>query len=108
MTASTPSKRPYTIESVEVLADTPTLRMTVFTVGAGQEHSNVSDTYFGMEGVAVIETRAPSARFEIGPGQTGMVPPQRAHHVTGKDGARCKFAILQGVGTYDFNPVGTS
>jgi len=35
-----------------------------------------------------------------------MVPPKRAHRVAGKDGGRCKFAILQGVGTYDFNPVG--
>lgn len=113
MTASPPSKRPYTIENIEVLADTPDLRMTVFTVGAGQEipwhwHSNVSDTYFGMEGVTVVETRAPNARLEIRPGQTGMVPPKRAHHVTGKDGAGCKFAILQGVGTYDFNLVGKS
>ncbi|MDE2227893.1 MAG: cupin domain-containing protein [Alphaproteobacteria bacterium] len=113
MSASQPSARPYVIESVEVLATTPDLRMTVFTVGAGQEipwhwHSAVSDTYFGMEGVVVVETRAPAARFEIGPGQTGVVPPKRAHRVAGKDGGRCKFAILQGVGTYDFNPVGKS
>ncbi|SRR5579875_1512056 len=113
MTASAPPKRPYTIENVEVVATTPDLRMTVFTIGTGQEipwhwHSNVSDTYFGMEGVTVVETRAPNARYEIGPGQTGVVPPKRAHHVTGKDGTRCKFAVLQGVGTYDFNPVGQS
>ncbi|MDE2165320.1 MAG: hypothetical protein KGJ66_03150 [Alphaproteobacteria bacterium] len=33
MTASPPSTRPYTIESVEVLAQTPELRMSVFTDG---------------------------------------------------------------------------
>jgi hypothetical protein len=49
MTASSPSTRPYTIESVEVLAPTPELRMSAFT-----------------------------------------------------DGGRCKLAILQGVGAYDF------
>lgn len=113
MTAPSPFKRPYTIEAVEVLADTPDLRMTVFTVGAGQDipwhwHTNVSDTYFGMEGVTVVETRAPTAHLEIGPGQTAMVPPKRTHHVAGKDGSRCKFAILQGVGAYDFNLVGKS
>lgn len=113
MTAPSPFKRPYTIEAVDVLADTPDLRMTVFTVGAGQDipwhwHTNVSDTYFGMEGVTVVETRAPTAHLEIGPGQTAMVPPKRAHHVAGKDGGRCKFAILQGVGAYDFNLVGKS
>lgn len=113
MTAPSPFKRPYTIEAVDVLADTLDLRMTVFTVGAGQDipwhwHTNVSDTYFGMEGVTVVETRAPTAHLEIGPGQTAVVPPKRAHHVTGKDGGRCKFAILQGVGAYDFNLVGKS
>lgn len=113
MTASPPSKRPYKIEAIEVLADTPALRMTVFTVGAGEDipwhwHTNVSDTFFGMEGVAVVKTRAPAARFEIGPGQTTVVPPKRAHHVSGKDGGRCKFAVLQGIGTYDFNLVGQS
>ena len=111
MTDLAPSARPYTIESVEVLAQTPDLRMSVFTVGAGQEipwhwHSNVSDTYFGMDGVTVVEMRAPATRLEIGPGQTGKVSSRRAHRVSGKDGGRCKFAILQGIGTYDFNLIG--
>jgi len=34
MTASPSSKRPYSLEAIAVLADTPDLRMTVFTVGA--------------------------------------------------------------------------
>lgn len=111
MTASPPSTRPYSIESVEVLAQTPDLRMSVFTVGTGQEipwhwHSDVADRYFGMEGVTVVETRAPATRIELAPGQTGTVPPKRAHRVSGKDGGRCKFAILQGIGTYDFNLIG--
>jgi mannose-6-phosphate isomerase-like protein (cupin superfamily) len=58
-----------------------------------------------MEGTTIVETRAPRERFELRPGQTCRVPPKRAHHVSGKDGLRCKVAILQGVGRYDFNPV---
>jgi mannose-6-phosphate isomerase-like protein (cupin superfamily) len=101
----------YELERREVLAMTPDLRMTVLTLGRGQEvpwhwHSDVDDTYFAMDGVVVIETRAPNTRTELAPGQTHVVPAKRAHHITGKDGERCKFAILQGVGTYDFNPVG--
>jgi quercetin dioxygenase-like cupin family protein len=108
-----PANRSYAVESVEVLAETPELRMSVFTLGAGQEipwhwHSNVTDTYFGMEGVTVLEMRAPAERVEIGPGATGRVPARRAHHISGKNGARCKFALLQGIGRYDFNPVGGS
>lgn len=101
----------YEVEARETLAMTPDLRMVVLTLGPGQEvpwhwHSNVSDTFFVMEGVVVVETRAPNTRTELTPGQTHVVPAKRAHHVTGKDGARCKFANLQGVGVYDFNPVG--
>jgi len=111
MTATAETARPYTVESVERIAETPELRLSIFTVGQGQEipwhwHSAVTDTYFGMEGVTVVETRAPATRLELGPGQTGRVPAKRAHRVSGKDGARCKFAILQGIGAYDYNPVG--
>ena len=35
-----------------------------------------------------------------------MVPPKTAHEVAGKDGAGCRFAIVQGVGVHDFIPVG--
>ncbi len=54
----------------------------------------------------VIETRAPREVVELRPGETHVVPAKRAHRVTGKNGGPCKFGILQGIGTYDFNPVG--
>ena len=54
----------------------------------------------------VVETRAPRELFELQPGGTCVVPAKRAHRVTGKDGGPCKFGVLQGVGVYDFNPVG--
>jgi quercetin dioxygenase-like cupin family protein len=102
---------PYEVEARETLAETPTLRMVVLTLAAGQEvpwhwHSNVDDRFFCLEGPMVVETRAPKARHELVPGGTCLVPAKRAHRVGGKDGGPCKFAILQGVGSYDFNPVG--
>ncbi|MGH7124037.1 MAG: cupin domain-containing protein [Stellaceae bacterium] len=105
-------KRPsYEVEDYEMWAETPVLRMVVLTLAPGQEvpwhwHSNVSDTFFCMQGPMVIETRAPREVIELKPGETHLVPAKRAHRVTGKDDGPCKFAILQGVGTYDFNPVG--
>ena len=96
----------------EVPEETPELRMIVVTLDAGQEvpwhwHSNVSDRFFCMEGPMVVETRAPREVFELRPGETCVVPARRAHRTTGKDGGACKFAALQGVGVYDFNPVGS-
>jgi hypothetical protein len=60
-----------------------------------------------LEGPMVVETRAPREIFELRPGGTCVVPAKRAHRVTGKNGGPCKFGVLQGVGVYDFNPVGS-
>jgi quercetin dioxygenase-like cupin family protein len=111
MTAKPPMKRPYEVENYEMWAETPELRMVVLTLAAGQEvpwhwHTNISDTFFCMAGPMVIETRAPREIIELKPGETHVVPAKRAHRVTGKNDGPCKFGILQGVGTYDFNPAG--
>jgi quercetin dioxygenase-like cupin family protein len=91
---------------VETVAETPQLRMVVLTVAAGQEvpwhfHSDVTDTFFCMQGPMVIQTR--QGNLELSAGEMGTVPARRAHRVSGRDGGPCKFALLQGVGTYDFN-----
>jgi quercetin dioxygenase-like cupin family protein len=107
-----PARRPsYPVVDYEILAETPELRMVVLTLGPGQEvpwhwHTNINDTFFCMQGPMTIETRAPREVFQLTAGETCVVPAKRAHHVTGKDGGPCKFGLLQGVGLYDFNPVG--
>jgi quercetin dioxygenase-like cupin family protein len=108
---STPKRPSYEVAGYEMWAETPDLRMVVLTLAAGQEvpwhwHSNVSDTFFCMQGPMVIETRAPREIIELKPGETHVIPSKRAHRVTGKDMGPCKFGILQGIGRYDFNPVG--
>jgi hypothetical protein len=69
-------------------------------------HSNVLDRFFCMRGPMVVETGAPWELIELNAGHTCAVPAKRAQGVTGKDGGPCKFGVLQGVGAYDFNPVG--
>ena len=106
------SQRPsYPVADYEVLAETPELRMVMLTLATGQEvpwhwHSQVADRFFCLKGPMVVETRAPREVFELEAGGTCLVPAKRAHHVAGKNGGGCKFAVLQGVGAYDFNPVG--
>jgi hypothetical protein len=34
------------------------------------------------------------------------VPPKTAHYVRGENDGPCRFLIVQGVGVYDFVPVG--
>ncbi len=101
----------YALEGRELIAESAGLRMQILTLAAGQEvpwhwHSEVTDTFWCMEGPMVIETRAPQAMVELQPGQMHAVQPRTAHRVTGKNGGRCRFGLLQGVGAYDFLKVG--
>ena len=56
----------YPLEKRELVAEAPGLRMQILTLGPGQEvpwhwHSEVTDTFWCMDGPMVIETRAPRA-----------------------------------------------
>jgi quercetin dioxygenase-like cupin family protein len=108
-----PEQLPYTIAGRELVAETMGMRVQVLTLDEGQVipwhyHSNVSDVFVCLEGTMVVQTRAPRARHELGPGEHCVVPPMTAHEVSGKDGSGCRFTIVQGVGEHDFNPVGAA
>jgi quercetin dioxygenase-like cupin family protein len=99
------------IERFEVLAETPELRMVLLTLAEGQEvpwhmHSAVTDTFFCVEGPMVVETRDPMEQYALVAGGMCAVPAGRPHRVSGKGGGRCRFGVLQGVGAYDFKPLG--
>ena len=104
-----PDARPYVIEHREVVAETDTLRVSILTLAEGQEvpwhyHSEVTDTFYCLEGVLSVETRAPNAHHRLEVGESCAVPPMTAHRVTGQDGGRARFLIVQGIGTYDYCP----
>ena len=106
-----PDDRPYVIERREVVAETDTLRVSILTLAEGQEvpwhyHSRVTDTFYCLEGTLSVETRSPKARHLLDVGESCAVAPKTGHRVTGQDGGRARFLIVQGVGTYDFCPAG--
>ena len=53
----------------------------------------------------VVETRAHHV-YRLLPGERCAVPPKTAHYVHGDADGPCQFLIVQGVGVYDFVPVG--
>ncbi len=102
---------PYTISGRELVAEADGLRVQVLTLAIGESvpwhyHTNVSDIFVGLQGTTVVETRAPRARHELAPGEHCVVPAKTAHEVTPKDRDGCRFTIVQGVGFYDYIPVG--
>lgn len=110
-----PSKRPweshYEVEDTRVVAEVPDLRVIVITLAPGQcvpwhWHSEVRDTFMCLEGEMTVETRAPRGEHGLAPGDECAVEPKVAHIVRNAGEGRCRFAVVQGPGVYDFNPVG--
>jgi quercetin dioxygenase-like cupin family protein len=105
------SRGTYVIAGEEVVAEGADLRVHVLTLDAGQSipwhyHSEITDQFLCLDGPMVVETRAPRHAYDLAKGERCAVPPMTAHHVHGKDGGACRFLIVQGVGVYDYMPVG--
>lgn len=105
------SRGSYELAGRELVAEGADLRVQVLTLSAGQAvpwhyHSEVTDQMVCLDGPMVVETRAPRHTHMLEKGERCSVPPNTAHYVHGKDGGPCRFMIIQGVGVYDFVPVG--
>ena len=92
------------------IAETPGLRVRELTLAEGQcvpwhYHSNITDTFFCMEGPMQVTTRNPDQAHVLQPGGTFAVAPGVPHLVAGVDDGPCRFIVVQGVGVYDFVPV---
>jgi quercetin dioxygenase-like cupin family protein len=102
----------YELAGRELVAEGTDLRVQVLTLAAGQcvpwhYHSEIADSFVCLEGPMVVETRAPRNDYLLMPGQRCAVPARTAHYVHGQAGGPCRFLIVQGVGVYDFVPVGS-
>ena len=101
----------YTIKSVEPIAIGSDVQARIFTLAPGEAipwhfHSAVTDWYFVLEGELSIETRAPADRRQLGIGAHHHLPPRTAHLISNHSSADTRFLLVQGVGAYDFKPVG--
>jgi len=99
------------VERIEVLLETPELKVSLYTFAPGQEvpwhaHSEVDDTFVCVSGRLKIETRAPHQTVVLAPGESGRVAAGRPHRVSAADDdGRAQYVLVQGVGRYDFKAV---
>ena len=104
-----PEDLPYFIEGRELIAETPDLRVQILTLEPGEEvpwhyHSEIADTFICLEGPMTVETKSALGTQDLQSGDTFSVAVNKAHRVTGKDGGRCRFVNVQGIGAHDFIP----
>jgi quercetin dioxygenase-like cupin family protein len=101
----------YTVKSVEPVAIGSDVQARLFTLAPGEAipwhfHSHVADWYFVLAGRLSIETRAPAERRRLLPGESYHIPPRTAHLIANHSDDDVRFLLIQGVGAYDFRPVG--
>ena len=94
-----------------MVAETPELRVVRLTLGPGEcvpwhWHSNVGDHIVCVQGGIEIETRAPKSVRPLSPGDETVVAAKIAHIVRNAVDGTSQFLVIQGVGEYDYNPVG--
>ena len=68
-------------------------------------HTNVSDTFYVLEGTVRLFLQNPKEAIELKPGETYAVTPGRPHLVTNAGTTSMTFLVLQGVGEYDYVPL---
>jgi len=89
----------------------PGFRINELTLSPAQEvpwhsHSTVRDTFYVIEGRLRIFLRDPAEEVTLGPGDSYPVEPRRPHRVTNDGRGPVTFLVLQGVGEYDYVPMG--
>lgn len=110
MAEPTTGRPGYTVKGVETVAQGSDVLARLYTLAPGDVipwhfHSHVTDRYFCLGGTLRVETRAPRADQRIAIGGSYAIPPKTAHRISNGGGDDCRFLLLQGVGTYDFNRV---
>lgn len=101
--------QPYTVRSIHVVAKGEDVLVREYMLDPGEvipwhRHTHVSDYYYGLEGVVVVETREPPARHAVPAGKSATVSPPTVHRVSNGGTRPCRFLLVQGVGRYDFVP----
>ena len=100
----------YEVERRARHAERPGFRISELQISATQTvpwhcHSNVSDTFYVIEGHLRLFLRDPSEEVRLGPGDTFSVQPRRPHLVTNGGERSATFLVLQGLGEYDYIPL---
>lgn len=68
-------------------------------------HTNISDTFYVLEGQMQLFLQKPKEEVRLGPGQSYVAVAGRPHLVTNAGTTSLTFLVLQGIGEYDYVPL---
>ena len=100
----------YEVERRARHAERPGFRVSELQISPTQQvpwhfHSNISDTFYVLEGSIRLFIREPKEEVVLKVGESYKVAPRRPHLVVNGGDRSATFLILQGVGEYDYVPL---
>jgi quercetin dioxygenase-like cupin family protein len=101
----------YEVERRARHAERPGFRISELQISPSQQvpwhcHSHTQDTFYVLQGRIRLFLRDPKEEVKLGPGETYSVAPRRPHLVTNGGDTSATFLVLQGIGEYDYVPLG--
>ncbi len=96
----------------EVILKTENVTVRVLSLAPGEStpwhfHNEVTDNMFCLSGDILVLLRNPDEEVRLQIGQRCEVYPLRMHQVANMGAKEAKYLLVQGVGQYDFNIVGS-
>ncbi|MDB5488802.1 MAG: cupin protein [Reyranella sp.] len=100
----------YEVERRAYHLQRPGFRIAELQLSATQKvpwhfHSNISDTFYVVEGTMRLFLQKPKQEVILKPGGSFVAVAGRPHLVTNGGDASLTFLIMQGVGEYDYVPL---
>jgi mannose-6-phosphate isomerase-like protein (cupin superfamily) len=100
----------YEVERRDRHAERPGFRISELQLSPTQTvpwhfHTNISDTFYVLEGEMRLFLQQPKEEVRLAVGQSYVAAAGRPHLVTNAGKTSLTFLILQGVGEYDYVPL---
>jgi len=100
----------YEVERRDRHAERPGFRISELQLSPTQTvpwhyHTNISDTFYVLEGEMRLFLQQPKEEVRLSVGQSCVAAAGRPHLVTNAGKTSLTFLILQGVGEYDYVPL---
>jgi len=100
----------YEVERRARHAERPGFRISELQLSPTQTvpwhfHTNISDTFYVLEGEMRLFLQKPKEEVRLGVGKSYVAVAGRPHLVTNAGKTSLTFLILQGVGEYDYVPL---
>ena len=100
----------YEVERRARHAERPGFRISELQLSPTQTvpwhyHTNVSDTFYVLEGRMRLFLQKPKEEVQLGPGESYVAVAGRPHLVTNAGQGSLTFLVLQGIGEYDYVPL---